>query len=154
MATFRTRVIQADGMNATGLVVPPEVVGTLSSGKRPKVRVTLNGYTYRSTVAVMGGQFLLPLAAEHRGKAAVKAGDTVAVTLELDTAPREVRVPTDLAAALKDAGARAAFDALAFTHRKEHVRAIEDAKAPAPRARRSANAVQRVTATSPRGRSR
>jgi hypothetical protein len=144
MPTFTTTVIQADGMNATGIVVPSATVEQLASGRRPKVRVTLKGYTYRSTVAVMGGQFLVPLAAEHRDKAGVRAGDRVAVTLELDTAPREVEVPADLAAELKKAGARAAFDALAYTHRKEHVRAIEDAKAPATRARRIARAVQMV----------
>jgi uncharacterized protein YdeI (YjbR/CyaY-like superfamily) len=101
---------------------------------------------YRSTVAVYGEQFMLPLAAEHRAKAGVAAGDTISVTLDLDTAPREVQVPRDLAAALKKAGARAAFDALAFSHRKEHVRAIEEAKAPETRARRIEKAVQTVLA--------
>jgi hypothetical protein len=144
MPTFTTTVLQADGMNATGIVVPPQAVEELASGKRPKVRVTMNGYTYRSTVAVMGGRFLIPLAAEHREKAGVKAGDRVAVTLELDTAAREVDVPKDFAAALKKAGARAAFDALAYTHRKEHVRAIEDAKKPATRVRRIEQSVQMV----------
>jgi hypothetical protein len=146
MPTFKTTVVQAQDMNATGLVVPEVVVEKLGSGKRPKVRVTLNGYTYRSTVAAMGGQFMLPLAAEHRAKAGVAGGDNVTVTLELDTAPREVEVPKDLAAALKKAGARAAFDALAFSHRKEHVRAIEEAKAPETRARRIEKAVQMVLA--------
>ena len=146
MPTFKTTVIQAQDMNATGFAVPPAVVETLASGKRPKVRVTLKGYTYRSTVAAMGGQFMLPLAAEHREKAGVKAGDRLDVILELDTAPREVEVPKDFAAALKKAGARAAFDALAYTHRKEHVRAIEEAKAPETRARRIGKAVQMVLA--------
>jgi hypothetical protein len=144
MPTFKTTILQARDMNATGFAVPDAVVEKLGSGKRPKVRVTLNGYSYRSTVAVMGGEFMLPLAAEHRAKAAVAGGDTVNVTLELDTAPREVEVPKDLAAALKKAGARAAFEALAFTHRKEHVRAIEEAKAPDTRARRIEKAVQMV----------
>ena len=146
MPTFKTTVLQAQDMNATGIVVPEAVVEKLGTGKRPKVRVTLNGYTYRSTVAVMGGQFMLPLAAEHRAKAGVAGGDKVTVTLELDTAPRDVEVPKDLAAALKKAGARTAFDALAFTHRKEHVRAIEEAKAPETRARRIEKAVQMVLA--------
>ena len=144
MPTFKTTVLQAQDMNATGIVVPEAVVEKLGSGKRPKVRVTLNGYTYRSTVAVMGGQYMLPLAAEHRAKAGVTGGDTVNVTLELDTAPREVEVPKDFASALNKAGARTAFDALAFSHRKEHVRAIEEAKAPETRARRIAKAVQMV----------
>jgi hypothetical protein len=146
MPTFKTTVTQAADMNATGFVVPPEVVETLASGKRPRVRVTLKGYTYRSTVAVMGGQFVLPLAAEHRDKAGVKAGDRLEVALELDTAPREVEVPADFAAALKNAGARTAFDTLAYTHRKEHVRAIEEARQPETRARRIDKAVQMVLA--------
>ena len=136
MPTFKTTVLQAQDMNATGIVVPQAVVEKLGTAKRPKVRVTLNGYTYRSTVAVMGGQFMLPLAAEHRVKAGVAGGDKVTVTLELDTAPRDVEVPKDLAAALKKAGARTAFDALAFTHRKEHVRAITEAKKPETRTKR------------------
>ena len=146
MPTFKTTVLQAEDMNATGLAVPEAVVEKLGSGKRPKVHVTLNGYTYRSTVSVYGGQFFLPLAAEHRNKAGVAGGDKVNVTLELDTAPREVEVPKDLAAALKKAGARTAFDALSFSHRKEHVRAIEEAKAPETRARRIEKAVQMVLA--------
>ena len=96
MPTFKTTVLQVQDMNATGIVVPQAVVEKLGTAKRPKVRVTLNGYTYRSTVAVMGGQFMLPLAAEHRVKAGVAGGDKVTVTLELDTAPREVEVPKDL----------------------------------------------------------
>lgn len=89
---------------------------------------------------------MLPLAKEHRDKAGVKAGDKVEVSLERDDAPREVEVPKDLAAALKKAGARAAFDKLAFTHRKEHVRAIEEAKAAETRARRIEKAVAMVLA--------
>ena len=145
MATFKTTVLKADDMNATGLPVPSAVIDKLGGGKRAKVTVTLQGYTYRSTVAVYGGDFFLPLAAVHREAAGVKAGQPVQVTVELDTAPREVEVPKDLAAALKKAGARAAFDALAFTHRKEHVRAIEEAKAPETRARRIDKAVAMVT---------
>lgn len=129
-----------------GIEVPPEVVDKLGQGKRPKVTVAIKGHTYRSTVAVMGGKFLLPLAKVHREAAGVKGGDVVDVTLELDTAPREVEVPGDLASALKKAGLRAAFDKLAFTHRKEHVRAIEDAKAPETRMRRIEKAVAMVAA--------
>jgi len=144
MATFKTTVQQAEGMNATGLPVPSAVVDKLGGGKRPKVTVTLKGYTYRSTVAVYGGEFFLPFAAVHRDAAGVTAGQPVRVTVVLDTSPREVEVPKDLAAALKKAGVRAAFDALAFTHRKEHVRAIEEARAPETRARRIDTAVAMV----------
>ena len=144
MPKFKTAIMQAEGMDATGIVVPDAVVEKLASGKRPKVAVTLNGYTYRSTVAVMGGQFMLPLAKAHREAAGVKPGQKVEITLELDTAPREVEIPKDFAAALKKAGLRAAFDKLAFTHRKEHVRAIEEAKAPETRLRRIEKAVAMV----------
>lgn len=146
MPKFKTAILQAEGMDATGIVVPDGVVEKLASGKKPKVAVTLNGYTYRSTVAVMGGKFMLPLAKAHREAAGVKPGQKVEITLELDTAPREVEIPKDLAAALKKAGLRAAFDKLAFTHRKEHVRAIEEAKAPETRARRIEKALAMVAA--------
>lgn len=146
MPKFRTAIMQAEGMNATGIVVPDEVVAKLGQGKKPKVVVSLKGYSYRSTVAVMGGKFMLPLAKEHRDKAGVKAGDNVEVSLEPDAAPREVAVPKDLAAALKKAGVLATFEKLAFTHRKEHVRAIEEAKAPETRARRIEKAVAMVLA--------
>ena len=146
MQKFKTTIMQAEGMNATGIVVPDAVVAKLGQGKKPKVVVSLKGYSYRSTVAVMGGKFMLPLAKEHRDKAGLKGGDKVEVSLEVDDAPREVEVPKDLAAALKKAGARAAFDKLAFTHRKEHVRAIEEAKAAETRARRIEKAVAMVLA--------
>jgi hypothetical protein len=146
MPKFKVTLRKAEAMDAMGIEVPPAVVEKLGQGKRPKVTVTLNGYTYRSTVAVMGGKFLLPLAKVHREACGVKDSAKVEVTLELDTAPREVDVPKDLAAALKKAGLRAAFDALAFTHRKEHVRAIEEAKAPETRTRRIEKAVAMVAA--------
>ncbi len=101
--------------------------------------VTVGGHSYRSTVATMGGRFLIPLSAKNRAAAGVSAGDEVEVDVELDTAPREVEVPADLAAAL-DAHPelRGRFDRLAFTHRKEHVRAVKSAKAEATRQRRVA----------------
>ncbi len=144
MPKFKATLLQAKDMNATGIVVPDAIVEKLGAGKKPKVRATLNGYTYRSTIAVMGGKFMLPLAKEHRDAAGVQGGDKVEVTLELDTAPREVEVPKDLAAALKTAGLSKAFAALAYTHRKEHVRAIVEAKAPETRQRRTAKAIAMV----------
>ena len=133
---FSTTVLLG-GKTATGLVVPDDVVEALGAGKRPAVTVTVGGHTYRSTVARMGGQFLLPLAAEHRTAAGVAAGDEVDVDVELDTAPRTVDVPADLAAVLDaDADLRDRFDALAYSARKEHVRAVEDAKSEATRLRR------------------
>ncbi len=146
MPKFKTTLRKAKDMDAIGIEVPEAIVEKLASGKKPKVTVTLKGYTYRSTVFYMGGQFMLPLAKEHRNASGVNDGDTLEVTLELDTAPREVEVPKDLAAALKKAGLTKDFAALAFTHRKEHVRAIEEAKAPETRQRRIEKAIAMVQA--------
>jgi hypothetical protein len=136
-----TTTLQLHGKTATGIDVPEEVVAALGQGKKPKVVVTVNGYSYRSSVAVMGGQSLVPLAAEHRTAAGVEAGQVIEVDLELDTAPREVEVPEALAAALDAAGKRAAFDALNYTTRKEHARSVTEAKQEATRERRIAKVV-------------
>jgi hypothetical protein len=133
-----TTTVQLHGKSATGIEVPPEVVDALGSGKKPKVVVTIGGYSYRTTVGVMGGKSLLPLSAEHRKGAGVEAGQEVDVDVELDTAPREVEVPDALAEALAAAGKREAFDALNFSTRKEHARSVTEAKAEATRDRRIA----------------
>ena len=146
MPRFKTTVRQAEGMNATGFEVPEKIVAMLGPGRRHKVTVGINGYSYRSTVAVYRGRYFVPLAKEHREAAGVKANERIEMTLELDTAPREVETPRDLAAALKKAGLAKDFAALAFTHRKEHVRAIEEAKAPETRLRRIEKAVAMVAA--------
>lgn len=143
--TFMTTVVKDDEKEATGLRIPADAVAALGSGKRPKVKVTLAGYTYRSTVAAYGEVFMLPLSAEHRNAAGVKAGDEVEVTLELDTEPRTVEVPDDLAAALAaKSGATEAFAALAYSARKEHVRQVEDAKTAETRTRRITNIVAKL----------
>jgi hypothetical protein len=131
---FRTAVVLG-GKTATGLQVPDDVVTALGSGRRPAVVVTVGAYTYRTTVAPMGGSYWIPLAAEHREAAGVAAGEEVDVRVELDTTPREVAVPDDLDAAL-DGPARSAFDGLAYSHRKEWVRWVEEAKKPETRAAR------------------
>jgi hypothetical protein len=139
---FRTQV-ELGGKTATGLQVPDDVVAGLRSGKRPAVRVTIGQHTYRTTVASMGGRFLVPLSAENRAAAGVVAGDEVEVDIEADTAPREVAVPSDLADALTSRGAlRDFFDALAYSHRKEWVRWVEDAKRPETRSARIATTVE------------
>jgi uncharacterized protein YdeI (YjbR/CyaY-like superfamily) len=140
---FRATV-ELGGKTATGIEVPADVVAGLGPHKRPPVRVTINGYTYRTTVGAMGGRYLVPVSAENRAGAGVAAGDEVGVEIVLDDAPREVTVPDDLAAALDAAGLRQRFDALAYTHRKEHVRAVEEAKAAATRERRIAKAVEKL----------
>lgn len=143
--TFTTTILKAEGLNATGISVPPDAIAALDSGKKPKVKISLNGYTYRSTVAAYGDVYMLPLNQEHRAAAGVDAGDEVEVTLELDTEPRTVEVPDDLAAALdRKPGARAAFDALSYSARKEHVRQVNEAKAQETRERRIANIVAKV----------
>jgi hypothetical protein len=134
--------VELGGKTATGMEVPPEVVEALGAGKKPPVRVTVGGHTYRSTIATMGGRFLLPLSAERRSAAGVAAGDAVEVDVELDTEPRRVEVPPDLAAALDaEPAARARFDGLAYSHQLRHVLAVEGAKTEATRARRVAAAL-------------
>ncbi|MGD9894428.1 MAG: YdeI/OmpD-associated family protein [Dehalococcoidia bacterium] len=130
------------GKTATGIQVPAEVVAGLGSSKRPVVRVTINGYTYRSTVAVMGGEFMLPVSAEVREHAGVVAGDEFEVGIELDTEPREVAVPADFADALDgDADARQFFDGLSYSNKRRIVLSIEDAKTPDTRQRRIDKAI-------------
>jgi hypothetical protein len=139
---FTTTVLQAR-KTATGLPVPSDVIDALGSGRRPAVVVTLDGgYTYRSTVGVMNEQFLVPLSAEHREASGVAAGDSVVVTLTLDTLPRSVGVPEDLATALAEAGVRAAFDTLSASRQRALVDPVTQAKAPETRARRVAKAVE------------
>jgi bacteriocin resistance YdeI/OmpD-like protein/uncharacterized protein DUF1905 len=139
--------VELGGKTATGIEVPEEIVTALSSGGRPPVSVTIGGHTYRTTVARMGGRYLVPLSAEHRTAAGVAAGDQVDVDIEPDTAPREVEVPADLAEALAgDDAARATFDGLSFSHRKEWVRWVEEAKKPETRATRLTRTVESLRA--------
>ncbi|GAB2986095.1 YdeI/OmpD-associated family protein [Amycolatopsis acidiphila] len=135
--------LELNGKTATGIQVPDEVVGELGS-KRPAVRVTINArHTYRSTVASMGGRYLLPVSAEHRQAAGVAAGDEVEVELVADTAPREVTVPADLAAELgKDETAKKFFDGLSYSHQRAYVQWIEDAKKAETRQRRVGQAAE------------
>jgi hypothetical protein len=143
---FRATV-ELNGKTATGIEVPAEVVTALGSGGRPPVTVTIGGHAYRTTVARMGGRYLIPLSAENRTAAGAAAGDEVDVDIEPDTAPREVEVPADLAEALAgDAAAQATFDGLAFSHRKEWVRWVEEAKKPETRATRLARTVESLRA--------
>lgn len=135
-------VIELNGKTATGIEVPPGVVDSLAGGRRPAVAVTIRNHRYRSSIASMGGRFLLPISAEVRAAAGVAAGDDVEVEVVLDTEPRTVGVPEDLAVALAAAtGAKEAFDALAYSHRLRWVLAVQNAKKPDTRARRIAEAV-------------
>jgi hypothetical protein len=130
-------LVELNGKTATGIPVPDQIVTGLGGGKRPKVRVTINGFSYRSSVGSMGGRPMLPVSAQIRDGAKIAAGDEVEVDVELDDAPREVSVPEDVAAALARApGARAAFDQLSYSNQRRSVTSVEDARTAETRQRR------------------
>jgi hypothetical protein len=140
--TFKGRIVQEEGMCYIPLPFDPK---TVFGKARAPVKVTLNGYTYRSTIAAMGGPPCIPLRRSHREAAGVEGGETLPITVELDTDERIVRPPADFVKALK--GAPPAWDRwheLSYTHQREHVEAIEEAKAPETRARRIARAVESI----------
>jgi hypothetical protein len=140
---FSTMMFQ-DGNN-TGIEVPPDVVEALGAGKRPPVVVNVNGFSYRSTVAPMGGKFLIPFSAARRQDSGIRGGDAVEVDLTLDTAPRTIDVPTDLRAALDASPESAAvWETLSFSSRKAHVEAVAGAKAAETRSRRIAAIVAKL----------
>lgn len=125
-----------------GLEVPPAVVEALGGGARPPVTITVNGHSWKSRVAIMRGRHLIGLSKAHRQAAGVATGDEVEVELTLDTEPRVVVEPADFTAALDDdPAARAAYDELSYSRRREHVRAIESAKKPETRRRRIERAI-------------
>jgi hypothetical protein len=131
--------------NNTGIEVPADVVAALGAGKRPAVVVNVNGYDYRSTVAPMGGKYLLPFSADRRKESGIQGGDAIDVELTLDTAPRTVDVPDDLRSALNASrAAGSAWDKLSYTHKKEHVRSVLDAKQAETRTRRIAAVVAKL----------
>jgi hypothetical protein len=141
---FRTTLLSA-GKTATGIQIPDEVVEALGSGKRPAVRVTINGHTYRSSVAVMGGVFMVGVSAENRASAGVAAGDELEVDLEMDTAPREVELPADFEKALDgDADAKRAFEAMNYSNKRRLVVAIEGIERAETRQRRVETTVGRL----------
>lgn len=138
---FRTTILQS-GKTAAGIRVPDEVVQALGRGKRPAVTVTINGFTYRNTIAVMGGDYMVGVSAENRAGAGVTDGDVVDVDIELDTAPREVTVPADFAAALDaEPEARRTFDGLSYSNKSWHVLQVDGARTDETRQRRIAKSV-------------
>jgi hypothetical protein len=133
---FRAKILQA-GKTATGIQIPEDVIAKLGTSKKPAVRVTINRYSYRSTVAVVGGKFMVGVNAENREKAKVAGGDSVDVEIMLDTEPRDVAVPADLATVLiRSPKARQQFDGLSYSKRKAFVDGIEGAKTADTRQRR------------------
>lgn len=137
---FSTVMFQ-DGNN-TGIEVPADVVEALGAGKRPAVVIDVNGYRYRSTIAPMGGKFLIPFSAERRRESGIGGGDAIDVELAVDTEPRTVTVPDDLQAALAgSADASAAWQRLSYSRQKAHVTSVEGAKAAETRVRRIAKVI-------------
>jgi hypothetical protein len=139
---FHTTIMQ-EGKSATGIQVPEEIVTALGSGKRAKVAVTINGYTYRSSVAPLNGVYMVGVSSDVREAAGVAGGDEVDVDIELDTAPRVVTIPDDFAAALDAAPeARTTFESLSYSNKSWHVLQIEGAKSDDTRQRRIAKSVE------------
>ena len=134
--------LQAGGGNTTGFHIADELVEELGGSRRPAVTATVNGHTWRTSIARMGGEFWLGVSAANRAAAGLAAGDEVDLDVELDTAPREIAVPDDLAAALAGAPtAQAAFGALSYSNRRRIVEGIDGAKTAPTRERRIAKAV-------------
>ena len=137
--------VEQNGKTATGITVPDEIVAALGAGRKPAVTVTINGYTYRSSIATVSGTSKVGVSAEVREAAGVKAGDEVDVDIALDTAPREVAVPADFAAALDaEPPAQATFDRISYSEKRWFVLGIEDAKTPETRKRRIDKAIERL----------
>ena len=132
---YDTTILQIG--NNTGIEVPPSVIEALGGGKKPAVIVTIGSFSYRSSVAVMGGKYLISLSAERRAASGLKGGDLIQVDLQLVTTPREVTDPDDLAAALAaEPEAKAFFESLSYSNQSRHVLSITDAKTPETRQRR------------------
>lgn len=147
---FHATILQTD-KTATGIEVPPEVVEGLGAGKRPRVKVTVRGHSYRSSIAVLGGRSMVSVSAENRAAAGVAGGDEVDVEIELDTEPREVVVPPDFATALgAEPAARETFDRLSYSNRSWHVLQVEGAKTDETRQRRIARSIEVLREGRPR----
>ncbi len=140
---MKFRTILAGSKNVTGICVPDEVVVALGTSRKPAVKVTLNGYTYRNTIASMGGRFMVGVSADVRARSGVSGGDTLDVEIVLDTEPRVLEIPADFARALAaEPSAKAAFDKLSYSNKRRHTMPIEDAKAAETRARRIEKSVE------------
>ncbi len=147
---FRTTLLQ-EGKTATGIKIPEEIIEGLGGGSRPRVKVTINAFTYRSSIAVLGGVHMVGVSAENRAGAGINGGEPIVVDIELDTEPRTVTVPPELAAALDaDAAARGTFDGLSYTNKSWHVLQVTGARTDETRARR----IERSIAALREGRAR
>jgi len=138
---FHTTILQGD-KTATGIRIPDEIMTGLGAGKKPPVRITINGHSYRSTVATVDGRPMVGISAENRAGAGVAGGDAVDVDIELDSAPRQVTVPADFAKALDaEPAARRTFDGLSYSNQSWHTLQIDGAKSEETRQRRIARSV-------------
>jgi hypothetical protein len=134
---FKTKLKQAEGSTATGIEIPDKVLEALAAGKKPPVKVVVNGYAYRSTVATVSGAYMVGFSADHRAASGIKGGDPIEVSIELDTEPRTVELPADFAAALKaDPQAQATYDKLSNSLKGYHVSQVTSAKTDETRQRR------------------
>ncbi len=143
--TFETVLIKDDKLEATGIEIPFDVEAVFGA-KRVPVKAVINGAEYRGSIARMGGKYVLGVPKIFREAAGIRAGEHIVVTIELDIEERTVTVPLDFADALMTNGLSESFAAMSFTHRKEHVRAIEEAKAPETRLRRIQKAIEMIAA--------
>ena len=139
--------LKSDGKTAAGFEVPDQIVDDLGGGGRPKVKVTIGGYEFRTSIARMGDRYMLGVSNERRAEAGIAAGETLDVEVELDTAERRVEIPVDLAMALAAAPeAKAFFDSLSFSKQQWHTVQVTSAKKPETRANRVATSVAMLAA--------
>jgi hypothetical protein len=147
---FRTTIKQA-GKTATGIQIPDEVIQGLGAGKKPAVKLTVNGYSYRSTVATVDGNFMVGFNADHRAASGLEGGDDIDVEIELDTEPRTVDLPPDLEAALEaEPKAKATFDKLSNSMKGYHVSQVTGAKTDETRQRRIEKSISVLREGKPR----
>ncbi len=146
MATFKTTILST-GKTTTGIVIPESIIEELGAGKKPPVKVTLNDYTYRSTVAVMGGKYMVGVNSTVRAESGVKGGDTLTVTLELDTEKRKVILPDALKKALdENPAAKRFFESLSYSRQRVHAESIGSAKTPETLQRRTEKSIAELNA--------
>ncbi len=139
--------LELAGKTATGITVPPEVVASLNAGKRVPVVVTIKQHSYRTTIAPYNGRYMIPVSAENRDAAGIRAGEHITVGVAVDTAPREVSIPADFAVALKKSkSARDFFASLSFSNQRGYVQWVEDAKKEETRAARVLKSIESLEA--------
>jgi hypothetical protein len=134
--SFKTTILAGKEKNVTGIEVPAEVVAALGAGERPRLRVTVNNYSFVSSIGKMGGKFMISFSAAHRAASGLTGGDAVQVELAVAPKAPATVLPADFSAVLADTKLTEAFESAAPSRRKEWVRSIQDAKAPETRAKR------------------